>query len=189
MDRQTDFAVELSHAEKPLTFSFVSDDRPHPVNMCLIPNAINENEVSGTIVGQLFIDDSSSPLLSCSKQHCCPGPQSSGKHFDYQCHVDIPESNEAIPQLQKNVSALFRLDDGFLLRTRVPLLYSDFKDSNGSVQIHFSCYDTKHPLHFIGQSLQVIVAGEDANGVCTVCEPARHASHARQVSQNSLIPK
>ena len=127
--------------------------------MCLIPRTVNENQPSGIIAGQLIIDDSSSPLSSCAKRHCCPSPQSLGRQFDYQCHVDTPENNEAIPQLQRNVSSLFRLDDGFLLRTKVPLLYSNFKDSNGSVEVHFSCYHTIHPLQFIGQSLQVSVAG------------------------------
>ncbi|KAL9969518.1 hypothetical protein ACROYT_G021740 [Oculina patagonica] len=144
----------------------IVDDRPHPVDMCLIPHTVKENQPSGTIVGQLIIDDSSSPLLSCSKQHCCPNPQSAGKYFDYRCHVDNRENNEAIPSLQRNVSTLFRLDDGFLLRTRVPILYSDFKESNGSVEIHFSCYDTRHPLHFIGHSLQVLVSDCDNSGVC-----------------------
>lgn len=129
--------------------------------MCLIPHTVNENQPSGIIVGQLIVDDSSSPLSSCAKQHCCPGPQNIniGRQFDYQCHVDTPENNEVISQLQRNVSSLFRLDDGFLLRTRVPLLYNNFKDSNGSVEVHFSCYHTRHPLQFIGQSLQVSVAG------------------------------
>lgn len=141
------------------SFTFFSDERVHPVNMCLIPHTVNENQPSGIIAGQLVIDDSSSPLSSCAKQHCCPPPQSLGRQFDYQCHVDTPENNEAIPQLQKNVSSLFRLDDGFLLRTKIPLLYSNFKDSNGSVEVHFSCFHTRHPLQFIGQSLQVSVAG------------------------------
>ena len=141
------------------SFTFFSDERVHPVNMCLIPHTVNENQPSGIIAGQLIIDDSSSPLSSCAKQHCCPPPQSLGRQFDYKCHVDTPENNEAIPQLQRNISSLFRLDNGFLLRTRVPLLYNNFKDSNGSVEVHFSCYHTRHPLQFIGQSLQVSVAG------------------------------
>ena len=157
--------VSLSIASQPMMWSknfifyFLLDERIHPVNMCLIPHTVNENQPSGIIAGQLIIDDSSSPLSSCAKQHCCPPPQSLGRQFDYQCHVDTPENNEAIPQLQRNVSSLFKLDDGFLLRTRVPLLYSNFKDSNGSVEVHFSCYHTRHPLQFIGQSLQVSVAG------------------------------
>ena len=124
--------------------------------MCLIPHTVNENQPSDTIVGQLIIDDSSSPLLSCAKQHCCTD---NGRDFDFECKVDTPENNLVVPQLQRNVSALFRLDDRFRLRTKVPLLYSNFKESNGSVKIHFSCYHVSHPLHFIGKSLQVLIAG------------------------------
>ena len=158
-------SLDLSITSQPMkisenySFIFFSDERVHPVNMCLIPRTVNENQPSGIIAGQLIIDDSSSPLSSCAKRHCCPPPQSLGRQFDYQCHVDTPENNKAVPQLQRNVSSLFRLDDGFLLRTKVPLLYNNFKDSNGSVEVHFSCYHTRHPLQFIEQSLQVSVAG------------------------------
>ena len=123
--------------------------------MCLTPHTVNENQPAGTVVGQLIIDDSLSSL-SCDKQYCCPD---SGRHFDYECNIKNPEGNEIIPQFQKNVSALFRLDERFRLRTRVRLNFSSFADSNGSVDIQISCEDTRRPLHFIGKTLQVLVSG------------------------------
>ncbi|KAJ7382694.1 hypothetical protein OS493_033486 [Desmophyllum pertusum] len=155
-------------------------DHHHAVIMCLMPHTVNENQPSGTFVGQLIIDNSSSPSLSCAKQHCC---SDSGRHFDYRCNVDNPENN-VIPQLQKNVSALFGLDDGFRLRTKVPLLYSDFKDSKGSVKIHFSCYHNRNPLHFIGQTLEITVADCDNSGVCPVineCPVCQHGGSCQDV--------
>ena len=125
--------------------------------MCLTPHTVNENQSADTIIGQLIIDDSSPPLLSCTKQHCCPDI---GRHFDYECNIKNPEDNEIIPEVHKNVTALFRLDDRFRLRTRVKLNYSNFASSNGSVDIQVSCRDMSHPLHFIGKSLQVVVAGK-----------------------------
>ena len=133
------------------------DDRPHSTNICLNPRTVHENQPADTVVGQLIIDDSSSPSLTCTKQHCCPA---SGRHFDYVCNIKNPEQNQILPHLQKNVTALFRLDDRFRLRTRVKLNYSALADTNGSVAIQISCRDTRRPLHFIGQSLQVHVAGK-----------------------------
>ena len=119
---------------------------------------MHENQPADTVVGQvLIIDDSSSSSLTCAKPHCCPV---SGRHFDYVCNIKNPEQNQILPHLQKNVTALFRLDDSFRLRTLVKLNYSAFASSNGSVAIQISCRDTRRPLHFIGQSLQVHVAGK-----------------------------
>ncbi|KAJ7391373.1 hypothetical protein OS493_018416 [Desmophyllum pertusum] len=176
--------ISKGNMSEPIRESFyvrVIYDHHHAVIMCLTPHTVNENQPSGTIVGQLIIDDSSSPSLSCAKQHCCPD---SGRHFDYQCNVDNPENNEVIPQLQKDVSTLFGLDDGFRLRTKVPLLYSDFQNSNGSVTIHFSCYHIRHPLHFIGQPLQITVADCDNSGVCPVineCPVCQHGGSCQDV--------
>ena len=138
-------------------FTSILDDRPHPVDICLNPHTVHENQALGTTVGQLHIEDSSSPLLSCGKQRCC---NDYGRNVDYECKVDTPENNLVVPQLQRNVSALFRLDDRGRLITKVPLQYSDFKESNGTVHVHFSCYQVSKPLHFIGKSLQVVITGK-----------------------------
>lgn len=138
-------------------FILLLDDRPRPVNICLSPHIVNENQPAGTVIGQVIIDDSSSPILTCSKQHCCPD---NGRHFHYECNIDNTEENAILPDLYKNVTALFLLDEGFRLRTRVKLNYSDFANSNGSVDIQVSCQDTRHPLHFIGSSVRVTVAGK-----------------------------
>ena len=124
--------------------------------MCLSPRIVNENQPIDTVIGQLIIDDSSSPLLSCDKQHCC---RENGRHFAYECNINSPEDNEIIPQLQINVTALFRIDDRFRLRTAAKLNYSTFAMFNGSVGIQISCRDTMHPLHFIGETLQLLVSG------------------------------
>ena len=138
-------------------FTSILDDRPHPVDICLNPHTVHENQPSDTTVGQLHIEDSSSPLLSCGKQRCC---NDYGRNVDYECKVGTPDNNLVVPQLQRNVSALFRLDDRGRLITKVPLQYSDFKESNGTVHVHFSCYQVSKPLHFIGKSLQVVITGK-----------------------------
>lgn len=135
---------------------FLSDDRTYAVNICLNPHTVYKNQPADSLVGQVTIDDSSSSLLTCSKQHCCP---KNGRHFNYECNITNPDDNEALPRHQKNVNALFLLDKQFRLHTRVPMNSSIFADSNGSLAIQINCADTKHPLHFIGQSLLVNYAG------------------------------
>lgn len=133
------------------------DDRPHPVDICLNPHTVHENQPPSTTVGQLTIDDSSSPIFSCGKQRCC---NDYGRNANYKCKVDTPKNNLVVPQLQRNVSALFRLDDEDRLVTKVPLQRNDFNESNGTVHVHFSCYQVSKPLHFVGKSLQVVITGK-----------------------------
>ena len=133
---------------------FLSDDRSNTVNICLNPHTVYKNQPADSLVGQVMIDDSSSSLLTCSKQHCCP---KNGRHFNYECNINNPEDNEGRPRHQKNVSALFQLDGQFRLRTRVPMNSNFFADGNGSLEIN--CVDTKHPLHFTGQTVMINYAG------------------------------
>ena len=135
-----------------------------------------------------MIDDSSSSLLTCSKQHCCP---KNGRHFNYNCNITNPEDNEALPRHQRNVSALFQLDGQFRLRTRVPMNSNLFADGNGSLAIQISCVDTKHPLHYIGQSLVVKYAGMKgltSKGTVVLCQRSRLVTYGYR-SFNGAGPK
>ena len=136
---------------------FCLDDGLEPINMCLVPDFVREDTTPGTVVGQLIIDDSSSPLSSCVKKHCC---STAGMSFNYKCRVDEPEENDVTfdnLNLVRNGSRLVSLRDDFLLRTKLSLKYSDFAGSNGSLGIHISCRGTQYPLLFFGQLIRVHV--------------------------------
>ncbi|XP_067050674.1 protocadherin Fat 4-like isoform X4 [Acropora muricata] len=153
----------LGNVAKEMFVITIVDDRSNAVNICLNPHTVYKNQPADSLVGQVMIDDSSSSLLTCSKQHCCP---KNGRHFNYNCNITNPEDNEALPRHQKNVSALFQLDGQFRLRTRVPMNSSIFADGNGSLEIQINCVDTKHPLHFIGQTVLVNYTDCDSGGIC-----------------------
>ena len=139
------------------TFAFIlSVDRSNAVEICLNPHTVYKNQPADSLVGQVMIDDSSSSLLTCSKQHCCP---KNGRHFNYECNINNPEDNEGLPRHQKNVSELFQLDRQFRLHTKVPMNSNIFADGNGSLEIQINCVDTKHPLHFTGQTVLINYAG------------------------------
>lgn len=141
----------------------VVDDRPNSVDICLNSNTVYKNQPEDSLVGQVIIDDSSSPLLTCSKQHCCP---LNGRQFDYECNINNPEDNESLIQIQNNVTAIFRLDKQFRLLTKVRVNSSIIANTNGSLAIQISCLDILHPLHFFGQPLSVYFAECDSSGIC-----------------------
>ena len=158
------------------------------MNICLNPHTVYKNQPADSLVGQVMIDDSSSSLLTCSKQHCCP---KNGRHFNYNCNITNPEDNEALPRHQKNVSALFQLDGQFRLRTRVPMNSNIFADNNDSLAIQISCVDTKHPLHYIGQSLVVKYAGMKgltSKRTVVICQRSRLVTYGCR-SFNGAGPK
>ena len=132
-----------------------------PVDMCLVDGSVTEIEPPSSTVGQLIIEDSRNrPQFSCSHTACCRDiGRVPPNGFKYYCQVDNPEDNY-VTSHPVNVSQLFQLDSSFLLRTKVRLKSADYAHNNGTVRVHFSCYDLERPLHFIGKAFPVKVLGK-----------------------------